>query len=325
MAELLARLSDDDPRVRLDAVLEVGALDDVEGHAALVEGVVRQLWHDHPGLREAALDMLGRLSELAGYTPDARVVDRALELTEDERTGVRAEAAASLALLGADAPREGRTDRLVALTADPEHRVRQQALAALGDLRAREAADAIAAQLDADNKETRFEAAFALASLEDSRGRAVLEAELTRPKRRLDACEALRRLADPAAVPALTRLTKRWLLPWGDRLTVWATLHVLGVPEAGAQVVARARARRLEERTYALSLIGSHRILKGRQALEAVAQDPKDILQDTAVRALGALGSKDSLPVFDTLLGRPDLPDGLREDVEAARTACSQL
>lgn len=320
MAELLARLSDDDPRVRLEAVLEVGALSDVRGHAALVEGVVRQLWHEHPGLREAALDMLGRLAELSGYRPDDRVVQRALELTHDERVGVRAEAATSMALLGADRPLEGREARLIELLEDAEARVRAQALAALGDLRVEAARDAIAARLEDADEEARFEAAFALASLADPRARPLLEAQLARTRRRLDACEGLRRLQDPAAIPALERVTKKWLLPWGDRLTVWATLHALGHPGAGAEVAARAHARRIEERTYALSLIGSHRIPEGRGALEASAADPKDPLRDTAVRALGALGDPASAPTLEAVLASAPEPE-LRADAEAALAA----
>lgn len=324
MTELIARLTDDDPRTRLDAVLEVGELAAVDGHAALVEGVVRRLWDEHPGVREAALDMLGRLAEFAGYEPDARVRERALALTEDERTGVRAEAAASMALLGPEADLPARIPRLTALTRDREPRVQQQALAALGDLRAHAATEAIAAALDAKEPETRFEAAFALASLKDNRGRPVLEGELGRAKRRLDACEALRRLGDPAAIPALEPLTRKWLLPWADRLTVWATLHVLGHPGADTKIVDRMRARRLEERTYALSLIGSHHIPAGREELERVAQDPKDTLRDTAVRALGALGAPQSASVLEGLLADGETPEELRADVQAALEACGK-
>ncbi|CAN0593004.1 unnamed protein product, partial [Laminaria digitata] len=135
---------------------------------------------------------------------------------------------------------------------------------------------------------------------------------------RLDACEALRRLDTPNAVPALRAQTKKWWLPWGDRLTLWATLHSLGAEEAGAEVLARTKARRFEERTYALSLIGSHRIPQGRSILEAVALDTQDPLQDTAVRALGGLGLNESAGLLAQLAADPQAGIELRADAVGA-------
>lgn len=323
MTELIIRLSDDDPDVRLAALMEAGELQDVQGHDAVVEAVVRRLWDEHPGIRQASLDMLGRLSAFAGYVAIDRVVARALELTEDERTGVRAEAAGSLALLSVSIQGPERVQRLMALCQDPEADVRGHALAALGDLKAPQSVEAIASCLHDPDAQVAFEAAFALASVKDERARPSLEALLTRSKRRLDACEALRRLGSAEAVPALRAQSKKWWLPWGDRLTVWATLHSLGAEEAGAEVLARTKARRFEERTYALSLIGSHRIPAGRSTLEAVALDSKDPLQDTAVRALGGLGLAESAGLLATLAADPQASIELRADAVTALLACS--
>lgn len=318
MGDLLQRLGDRDAEVRLAALLEAGALTELAGQEAVVEAMVQRLWDELPGIRQASLDMLGRLATFAGHVADERTVTRALALTRDESPKVRAEAAAALALLGEAGPHPERVQALLRLAEDEAPEVRHEALAALGDLGAVDAADTLARHLDDPDAEAAFEAAFALASLKDARGRAVLERELTKARRRLDACEGLRRLADPAAEPALRKVLDRWFLPWADRLSVWSALHALGAADAAEQVVASARARRLEERTYALALIGSQRIEAGRAALEAVASDPKDILRDTAVRALGELGATGSEAVLQAILQTPDIPEELAADVRAA-------
>lgn len=321
MSDLRTRIVDDDPETRLAAVLEVGELSEVAGHAEAVEALVQRLWDDHPGIRQAALDMLGRLADGAGYAADERVITRALALVEDERPGVRAEAAASLALLAPDGDEARRIPALVRCLEDDASQVREQALAALGDLKATSAADAAAERLSDPDATVRFEAAFALAALQDARARAPLEATLAKTRRRLDALEGLRRLGDPAARPAIERLVGKWFLPWVDKLTGWAVLHALGDPEAGARVVARSGARRPEERTYALALIGRHRIAAGRAALERVAADGRDILQETAIQALGELGDAASRPVLARLADGAD-----DDDVRAlARQSLSRL
>ncbi len=322
MSTLIERLTDKEPKTQLAALLEAGDLTDLEGHDALMVAVVERLWDEHPGIRQASLDMLGRLSTFAGYIADRRTLNRALTLTSDERTGVRAEAAASLALLALQIRHTNRVPTLVKLSTDPEADVRSQALAALGDLGDASCIDALATCLGDADADVRFEAAFALASFKDPRCRPELEARLARTKRRLDACEGLRRLGDPAAVPALESLTSKWMLPWGDRLTIWATLHVLGLQDAGAEIVKCTTARRHEERTYALALIGSHKIDEGREMLESVAADPKDVLRETAIRALGELGSIASGDLLQRLTSDSELDLEVRADAMQALLTC---
>lgn len=318
MSDLLARLISDDPEVKLAALLEAGALRDLEGRDAIIEGVIRQLSDPHPGLRQAALDMLGHLSTFAGLEVSESVVAEAIRLTRDPTPKVRAEAAASLALLSEDLLREPRIEALVERLKDPDAEVRQEALAALGDLRADSAVDPIAVCLNDANRAVQFEAAFALASLKDARALEPLLKALTGTRRRLDACEALRRLGDVRAVDPLRALTQRWFLAWVDRLTLWATLHALGAQDAGEEVVLRTRSRRPEERSYALALIGSHQIHVGRDTLVAVAEDARDPHRDTAVRALGELGGPEAREVLEKLQKHSDLPEDLASDVQAA-------
>lgn len=315
---LSGRLGHEDPEVRLTALLEAGQFTDLTGRRALVEAIVRCLWDPHPGIRQAALDMLGRLSMQANLHVPPDVVARVIALTEDDRPGVRGQAAASLALIGLAHPEIDRSSALVRLLEDPRPEVREEALAALGDLRAEEARTAVARRLDDPVEGVRFEAAFALASLGDDRGRPTLEEALRTSRRRLDACEGLRRLGCPAALPALRAVAGRWLLAWADRLTVWATMFVLGEVPAQAKVLARTRSRNRAERTYALALIGSHHLAGGRTILEQVARNGSDALQDTAVRALGDLGDTTSVPVLEALAQTPTASSELREDARQA-------
>ena len=315
---LCGRLIHDDPEVRLAALLEAGQLTDLTGREALVAAIFRRLSDAHPGIRQAALDMLGRLSEQAGLQVPREVVERAIRLTEDERPGVRGQAAASLALIGLKHAGIDRVTPLVRLLEDPRPEVREEALAALGDLRADRACDAVAGRLEDPVEGVRFEAAFALASLGDDRSRPTLEAALHSTRRRLDACEALRRLGSPAALPALRTVAARWFLGWADRLTVWATLFVLGDESTQAKILARTGSRNRAERTYALSLIGSHRLGEGRTILERVARNYDDPLQDTAVRALGDLGEPASLPILEAVAQTTTAPRELQEDARRA-------
>jgi HEAT repeat protein len=265
-------------------------------------------------VRAAALDAIGRMSALRHAEIDPAIGARIIERTRDEDHRVRAEAASTLAMLEAAPEGAGRAVRV--LLDDPHSRVRQESCAALGDLGDVAARELLVERLDDVDPEVRFEAAFALASLKDSRARALLESALSVTRKRLDACEALRRLGDPASIEALEKLTSKMFLAWVDRLSALATLFALGRSEAGDEILKRTTARNREERTFALSLIGSHRIRAGRELLERVARDERDPLRDTAVRALGDLGDPASRATLDAIKDGSDR--NLAFDVEAA-------
>jgi len=196
--------------------------------------------------------------------------------------------------------------------------VRREAAAALGDIGDRESARNLAHHLQDDDADVRFEAAFALASLRDPRGLEQLIAALDTSTRRLDACEGLRRLGSRDAVLALRSVAERIFLAWADRLTAWATLHVLGEPDAAEKIIARADSRKHEERAYALALIGTHRIGRGAAILDAVALNPKDSLRDTAIRALGDLGDEARRPLLQRIAEDEHTPAELRQDARGA-------
>ena len=105
-------------------------------------------------------------------------------------------------------------------------------------------------------------------------------------------------------------------LAWVDRLTAWATMFALGRTDAGDRVLERTTSRNREERIYALSLIGSHKIREGRDILERVVRNERDPLRDTAVRALGDLGDPASLYALRSIRDGSDR--NLAFDAEAA-------
>ncbi len=281
--ELLRELTDDEPETRLQAVLS--ASDAGEGPLApmLVEALTRRLDDQHPGVQQAALETLTRLVEAGRATVDRRALDRAIDLTTHGSALVRTEAVGALAVFCPDLEEPLRAGRVMATLTDPAPEVRRMSAAACGDLGLRDATDTLVHALG--DPELRFEAAFALATLGDPRARPTLENALTKTQSRLDALEGLRRLGDPAAIEAVRPFAEGWFTAWVDRLSALATLHVLGAPEAAEQLLARAGSRRMEERVYALFLLGRYRMREGRVLLEKTARTPND-QRETALDAL---------------------------------------
>lgn len=320
MSELAARIRQGEDRARLEAIL--AAVEDDSGTSAeVLSALTAALYDEHPGLRQAAMDTLARLTTERGVIVEAKVVERVVALAKDPSPRVRQEACVGLAVLRDDLEIPGRVAALEANLLDPVDYVRQEAAAALGDLGAHSAKEALVARLADPEREVRFEVAMALATLGDSRGRGILELALDKNRTRLDACEGLRRLGDRGAIPALEQVSRRFFLPWVDRLTLLATLYHLGVAAAGAALLERTHARGREERAYAVALLGSHRVKEGLPRLSELAQNP-DPLRDTAVRALGELGDPAARPVLERLEADPSLSPELRAD---ARWALARL
>ncbi|MBI2373565.1 MAG: HEAT repeat domain-containing protein [Deltaproteobacteria bacterium] len=313
---LLEELRADAPERRHAALAKVSALDAEDLGESLRRATLSALDDSVPEVRHAALLALTALASREIMGPKADALAAARALLADPNAAIRAEAAVLLAVLEDDS--EPTTSRLIELVRDPSALVRREAAAALGDLKVDRARGTLLSALDDDDPDTCFEAAFALASLGDSRSLSVLTKFLRVPRKRLDACEAIRRLGDKAAVPALDALSKKLLLGWPERLVLWATLFALGDRDGGARVVERAASRNRGERTLALALIGSHRILGGESALLAVATSRKDKLRSTAIRSLGELATRDAMRSLDALANDATEPEELREEARAA-------
>jgi HEAT repeat protein len=135
----------------------------------------------------------------------------------------------------------------------------------------------------------RFEAAMALAEAHDRRATPVLLDATQLRALRLDAIRALGTLGDRAAVPALTRMLRRWLFPWADRLQAAAALCALGEPQGQAYLVSKLQSRRRAERAAAIHFLGESRHPEGCRLLGRILDDARDPMRDVAARALGHL------------------------------------
>ncbi|MCK6547700.1 HEAT repeat domain-containing protein [Myxococcota bacterium] len=287
----------------------------------LVRALAEKLGDDDAFVRFSALDVLGNLAAFRGVILDGGIASKIINLSTDEHERVRGEVCVTLALLPSEHLGPGARVILRRLLDDASPFVRREAAAALGDAREHGAADQLAAHLSDDDADAAFESAFALASLGDPRGLTRLTAALDEPKRRLDACEALRRLGPTAspALPKLRELAGKLFLFWSDRLTAWATIYAIGEREpAATKILERTKARRREERSYALALIGTHHITEGADVLTAVARDRTDRLRDTAVRGLGELGDASKADVLTDVANEADAPIELRVDAVTA-------
>ncbi len=187
-----------------------------------------------------AIDVLGRLVTFRSFVPSEALMTKVELLARHDEAFVRAESCATLAQLPESRDLQ-RTKRALLDALDDEHpRVREQAAAAIGDLKLSEARGGLKARMEDKDGLVAFEAAFALASLQDADSAPLLIAALDRKERRLDACEGLRRLGPggaQAALGALIKLSDRFFLPWADRLTILATRYALGDKSAATKLL----------------------------------------------------------------------------------------
>ncbi|MBI4821623.1 MAG: HEAT repeat domain-containing protein [Deltaproteobacteria bacterium] len=297
----LASLSDPDPERRHAALGAVASWELDQVTPTVQQAVVTCLSDEVPQVRHAALLAITAWAARDMFPPNESVKQLALGLTKDENAAVRSEAAVVLAMM--DDSSDASLTRLLELLADPSALVRREAAAALGDLRADRARSALFAAMKDEDPDSGFEAAFALASLGDARGRSLLEKFLEIPRRRLDAAEGLRRLGDSAAIPALRATSSKLFLGWSERLVIWATLHWLGDEGSGEKVARKARSRNVAERTLAIALMGSHRVSEGASTLIEIARNPEDDLRLVAIRSLGELGSETHLAALEAIAG----------------------
>jgi HEAT repeat protein len=315
-------LADPDPRRRVEA-LDTLAIADAEAlDPADLADARRALADPEPPVRFAALEALGSLCLRGVVDAGERraCLEATLRLVGDPEDRVRAELAVALALIDAE-PGEPTLGAVARLAEDEAVIVRREAAAALGDLGGRTAHGALSARLAVeDDSEARFELAFALASLGDAAGRALLLEALRSSARRFDACEGLRRLGDPSVVPELQAVLQGWFLPWPERLTVLGTLYALGETTAGPPIVARVEAWRREESIFAIGLIGRHRVREGLPVLTQLAERRRSPLRVHALEALGRLGEPEGLALLDRVAAEPDLSPEHAEAIAAGRS-----
>ena len=207
-------------------------------------------------------------------------------------------------------------------------RERADAACALGDrLRCHEVStldppviEAMAALLEDPVFPVRLEAAIALAEARDQRATDFLLEAIRYRSVRLDAIRALGTLGDPRAVPPLSALMSRWLLPWADRLQAAAALCALGDGRGADYLAEKLGKRRRSERAAAIHFIGESRHPDALRILGDLYRNPHEPMRDVAARALGLLRSAEARKILES--ERPRLEDELAEDVDAAIAQC---
>ncbi len=288
MTKLSAQIVSDKARARVDSLLLVPDQETIDQE--LLDAVIQSLWDLVSTVRRAAVDVLGQLAEFRNIELPEKVLDRVLELCEDQDPQLRAESMGALVLVTEKSKASQRLAALLKGLEDTDTGVRQEAAAALGDLGEPQAIDKLSQALQERQYGVVFESAFALANLGSPAGLEVLCEALSHKQRRLDACEALRRLKSPQALPALEKLSQKKLLPWPDRLTCWATIYVCGDTSTAERIIERTKAFRKEERIYALALLGTHKITEGHSLLKTIAGEKGHKMRSYAVHSLGAFG-----------------------------------
>lgn len=205
-----------------------------------------------------------------------------------------------------------------------EAALRADAACALGDrIRANEqdelerpVHEALAALLRDRDPAVRFEAAIALAELQDHRATDVLLRALHNGRVRLDATRALGTLGDRRAIPHLLRLMKRRLCPWADKLQASAALCALGNSIGSKFLADKTRSRRRAERAAALHFLGESRHPGALGLLTEVLLGHEDSMQDVAARALGLNGDSRAIPPLTR--ARDGASEELRQDIDAS-------
>lgn len=319
MSDVLERARSGDVGGRVEALRELGHLDTAAAKAlnGLAEALSESITDDEPKVRCAALDSIGRLAHEGSRSLVAETRRAVIDCTTHPSNGVRAEAAVALVLL--DEPATDETVRILSrLLDDPSVAVRRESAAALGDCGLAQAATHLRRHLDDEDGGTRFEVAFALANLQDASGVDILVAALTTARRRLDACEGLRRLKDPVALPALEQISKKFFLGWPERLTLWATMYTLGKAAAADAIIERTRGWNRAERLLAVGLIGNHRIAEGLTTLDTLARGDDTDLAGAAARALGDLGHPDGTVTLMDIIALEQTHADVRSDAERA-------
>lgn len=311
---LSQRLQSEDDKTRLDAILDLRALQPLD--APLWTLLLQHLSHPHPGLRQAALDVLGSLAHRQPGEVPGGTLDLVLGRVHDANPRVRAEAMGCLALVEEHKtdPRRVEALRLGLEDASPE--VREQALAAVGDLKLTGFEEALVKRLDDEASEVAFEAAFALASLHDSRALSKLCASLTEKSVQIAAADALARLGDPAAVPALQKALSGWFVDRVSQLSFHAALVSLGEASSLAPLLKATQSWRILERTHAYGLIGWHQVKAAKASLIRVAQDPKHRDRHLAMAALARFPEERAR--IQAVADDPAEPENSREDARFA-------
>jgi HEAT repeat protein len=204
---------------------------------------------------------------------------------------------------------------LRARAADPSPVIRVTAIGLIADLQKTECRPVLAGALTDEAFTVRFEAARGLAALKHSAGLSILVEALEYPDLRFRALGALAELGDRAAVPAIRKTFRRFLLPDFDRTQAAGALMKLGETDPSDYLLQRTRSRFGMDRAFAIELCGELKVTGGFERLVEILRDSKDRARGAAARGLGRLENPDALPLLAELLADPSTSEDLRLDV----------
>jgi HEAT repeat protein len=276
---LLARLEDEDSRVRRRAALALGRL----GDARAVEGLLARLEDEDGRVRGLAAEALGCID-------DARAVEGLLTVLEDgdEDEWVQARAARGLGALGD----RRAVEVLLARLRYGSHWVRGRAAGMLGALGDKRVVETLLAQLEDEDRHVRANVAGALGKLGDQRA---VKALLTRLEDedggvQAMAAEALGQLGDVRAVEALlVQLEEEY---WSVRSRAARALGALDDMRAVEPLLARLEDEDEWVRASAAGALGKLGDALAVEPLLARLQDESRWVRSSAAMALGELGDE---------------------------------
>lgn len=265
----------------------------------------------NPLVRAEAAEALCEVAADLGEAAAPELAPVVVRLLSDRQSEVRA---AGLALGAQVSPPDEAEALLVRHLADANERVRVEAAGRLADLALPSSRGSLAAAMQDPAFSVRFEAARGMAALQHSAGLDVLLEGLNHADFRFRALSALAQLNDPAALPRVRALFKKWFLPAFDRTLAAAVLGRLGDQAGVDHLYARAAKRWTADRAMAIELLGELKVSGARARLEQIAKDPVDTCRGAAARALGRLGDIASAAVLMNIAREGGANDDLKLD-----------
>jgi HEAT repeat protein len=238
-----------------------------------------------------------------------------LRLLGDPETEVRR---LGLEVAGAILPFEEVEPLLRARASDPSPAIRLTAVGLIADLERPECRPLLATALEDEAFTVRFEAARGLAALRHGAGLQLLIEALEYPDLRFRALGALAELGDAAAVPAIRKTFRRWLLPGFDKTQAAGVLVKLGETEVAEYLLQRTYSRFSTDRAFAIELCGEVKVRGAFERLLEILRDSKDPARGAAARGLGRLENPDALGPLAALLADSSISEDLRLDVAEA-------
>ena len=269
---LIARLKDEDARVRGAAARSLGQLGDLRA----VVPLIAVLSDSDREVRSSAVDALAQLE-------DPRAIGPIAALLKDPVTDVRRNAVSSLSHWDQGVP----TAPVVALLADGDADVRHEAVDLLDHLRVRSAGPVIARLIHDPSADVRSAVVRALGNLGDGSGAAAITEALGDPNAdvRQAALGALNDLRAPIAEATLINLMKDQNADVRQRAVELAGERsvVAAIPQL-RRLIDDPRGDVREAATQALGHIADP---AARQALQAALQSPDPKVRRAAAEALG--------------------------------------